>query len=134
MVRKNQHMFVQLVDMPWWCSVCMAVLAYGFLRFAVPEIEFESAGLNAIPKAIGAKAHLFALLFLIPLPFSILKNWGKKQEGSQRLPDIGSQGGAGTCPQCGNDLVLRTAKKGPSAGNKFYGCSSYPKCRFVENA
>ncbi len=33
------------------------------------------------------------------------------------------------CPVCGMEMVLRTAKKGPSAGNKFYGCPNYPKCR-----
>ena len=37
------------------------------------------------------------------------------------------------CPRCGNKLVLRTAKKGENAGNQFYGCSSFPKCRFVKN-
>jgi len=34
-----------------------------------------------------------------------------------------------TCPKCSCPLVLRSAKSGPSAGSKFYGCSSYPKCR-----
>ena len=33
------------------------------------------------------------------------------------------------CPKCGSLMVLRTAKKGKEAGNKFYGCSRYPKCR-----
>jgi len=33
------------------------------------------------------------------------------------------------CPKCGSDLVLRVAKQGVNKGNKFYGCSSYPKCR-----
>ena len=34
------------------------------------------------------------------------------------------------CPKCGSKLVLRTARKG---GNKFYGCSAFPKCRYVKN-
>ncbi len=34
-----------------------------------------------------------------------------------------------TCPKCASLLVLRTTKSGPSAGSRFYGCSSYPKCR-----
>ena len=34
-----------------------------------------------------------------------------------------------SCPKCGNELVLRVAKKGINKGNEFYGCSSYPKCR-----
>ena len=35
------------------------------------------------------------------------------------------------CPKCGNDLVLRVAKQGVNKGNEFYGCSSYPKCRYT---
>ena len=33
------------------------------------------------------------------------------------------------CPLCGSAMVLRTAKKGPTAGSLFYGCSKYPKCK-----
>ncbi len=32
-----------------------------------------------------------------------------------------------TCPQCGGALVQRQGKYGP-----FVGCSSYPKCRYIE--
>lgn len=34
----------------------------------------------------------------------------------------------GICPQCGSKLVLRNGKYGD-----FYGCSGYPKCRFIKN-
>ena len=34
-----------------------------------------------------------------------------------------------SCPKCGAALVLRTASKGANAGNQFYGCSGFPKCR-----
>ena len=37
------------------------------------------------------------------------------------------------CPQCGSKLVLRTAKKGGNAGNQFYGCSAFPRCRYTRN-
>lgn len=37
------------------------------------------------------------------------------------------------CPVCGMEMVLRTAKKGPSAGTTFYGCSRYPKCKGVRS-
>jgi predicted RNA-binding Zn-ribbon protein involved in translation (DUF1610 family) len=36
------------------------------------------------------------------------------------------------CPKCGSALVLRIAKKGINKGNKFYGCSNYPKCKYTE--
>lgn len=44
-------------------------------------------------------------------------------------PPVEEQGDL--CPRCGAGLVLRTAKKGPNRGNQFYGCSSFPKCRFT---
>lgn len=33
------------------------------------------------------------------------------------------------CPLCGGELVLRSVKKGPRAGEKFWGCAAFPKCR-----
>ncbi len=36
-----------------------------------------------------------------------------------------------SCPKCGSDMVLRTSKKGPQAGNQFWGCSAFPKCRTI---
>ncbi len=35
------------------------------------------------------------------------------------------------CPRCGGRLVLRTARRGRNAGTQFYGCLSYPKCRYI---
>lgn len=35
------------------------------------------------------------------------------------------------CPQCGSAMLLRTAKRGSSAGNQFWGCSNYPRCRQI---
>jgi len=37
------------------------------------------------------------------------------------------------CPVCGGKLVLRTARKGANAGKQFYGCSNYPKCRYIKS-
>jgi restriction system protein len=37
-----------------------------------------------------------------------------------------------TCPTCGNGLVVRTARSGPNAGEQFYGCSAYPRCRYTK--
>ena len=46
-----------------------------------------------------------------------------------------SAAGALVCPKCGGTLILRTAKKGPFAGNQFYGCSNYYSkgCTFTLN-
>lgn len=35
------------------------------------------------------------------------------------------------CAKCSSPLVLRTVRKGAQAGRRFYGCSTYPKCRYT---
>ncbi|WP_136524324.1 restriction endonuclease [Geomonas ferrireducens] len=32
------------------------------------------------------------------------------------------------CPKCGAAMQVRVARKGSNAGQKFWGCSTYPKC------
>lgn len=44
-------------------------------------------------------------------------------------PNVGKK----LCPRCGGQLVMRTASKGNSQGKKFWGCTNYPKCRYIEN-
>ena len=29
------------------------------------------------------------------------------------------------CPQCGSEMVKRKARRGPHAGNEFYGCPNW---------
>jgi restriction system protein len=38
------------------------------------------------------------------------------------------------CPQCGGKLELRVARQGSHAGQQFWGCSNFPKCKYIENA
>jgi restriction system protein len=38
------------------------------------------------------------------------------------------------CPVCAKPMVLRTAKRGPNAGQDFWGCTSYPACRGTRSA
>jgi len=37
-----------------------------------------------------------------------------------------------SCPKCGELMVLRTVKRGDNKGNKFWGCSDFPKCRTIK--
>jgi restriction system protein len=34
-----------------------------------------------------------------------------------------------TCGKCRSSMVLRTANKGSQAGDRFWGCSQFPRCR-----
>ena len=64
-----------------------------------------------------------------------IENIEKKYKTSNENVDnyVGNDESSLLCPQCGSKLVLRTAKKGENAGNQFYGCSAFPKCRYVQN-
>jgi restriction system protein len=36
------------------------------------------------------------------------------------------------CPACGSAMVIRTVRRGDRAGQRFWGCSGYPKCRVTQ--
>lgn len=55
----------------------------------------------------------------------------RNEQSTTRIDEDASQ--KKKCPRCGADLVIRTAQKGSNAGGKFWGCSSFPKCRYIEN-
>ena len=38
-----------------------------------------------------------------------------------------------TCARCGAQMVLRTGQSGARKGQKFWGCSNYPACRYTKN-
>jgi len=38
-----------------------------------------------------------------------------------------------TCQKCGSAMVLRKVKSGANAGNQFWGCSQFPKCRVIKH-
>ena len=54
-----------------------------------------------------------------------LKDDEKGEEGTAEY------NAAPDCPVCSKPMVQREAKKGKNAGNKFWGCTQYPKCRGV---
>ena len=62
---------------------------------------------------------------------AIQEKYKKPEQIVQASADIS---GNLVCPRCGGALVLRTAKKGANAGSSFYGCSNYPKCRYIQNS
>lgn len=37
------------------------------------------------------------------------------------------------CPVCGSHMLERTVGRGAKVGNKFWGCSNYPRCKGVRN-
>ena len=62
-----------------------------------------------------------------------IKNEEVSVEASKEETSITKPAENLVCPRCGGQLILRTAKKGDNAGNQFYGCSNFPKCRYIQN-
>jgi hypothetical protein len=56
---------------------------------------------------------------------------GEGDKASPRRDPVPSQEGenAPACPLCGSPMVLRTAKQGKRAGQRFWSCSRFPDCR-----
>jgi DNA topoisomerase I len=50
----------------------------------------------------------------------------KKDIGEEVNKGLESDNIVGKCPECGNNLIIRKAKK---SGKRFVGCSGYPECK-----
>ncbi len=44
---------------------------------------------------------------------------------------VQQKAGSMSCSKCGSEMRLRKATKGKNAGNEFWGCSAFPKCRNI---
>jgi hypothetical protein len=78
-----------------------------------PALESVTPSPSACPEAVVAPE---------PLP-----------EGAQPVtaPDPVTASGPPACPQCSSPMVRRQAKTGAMAGQEFWGCSTFPKCRGI---
>jgi len=52
---------------------------------------------------------------------------GREKRTAQAAPKAGTV----RCPKCGSDMVLRKARQGKYAGQRFWGCSRFPQCKGV---
>jgi restriction system protein len=50
-----------------------------------------------------------------------------------RLKTRSDPNAARLCPKCGSSLIVRTVKSGVRAGEPFWGCSAYPKCKVTQS-
>jgi len=56
---------------------------------------------------------------------------GVAKNSTAKLPNAPTNGintSTPVCPRCRVPMVARVAKRGPSPGSEFWGCSRYPKC------
>ncbi len=58
----------------------------------------------------------------------------KRTEEATSVAEAAPTAKAPLCPRCESPMVLRIAKRGTNAGEKFWGCSTYPKCQGTRSA
>jgi restriction system protein len=79
---------------------------------------------DAVAFAEGKPIELVDATALLKLLRSV------QTSGNIVLPEAGERDHlTPDCPRCGAEMVMRTARHGANAGEKFWGCSSFPNCR-----
>jgi restriction system protein len=79
MGRKNESILNLLVQCPWWVSVLVSGIAFVFLRYILPSVDFGSQMANAFAKGISSAAPIIALVLLIPAPVAAFNSWRKRR-------------------------------------------------------
>ena len=62
----------------------------------------------------------------------LAQTYATHQDHVQRLQQRSDETAHRLCPRCGSDLIIRVRKSGANMGEKFWGCTGYPKCRTVQ--
>ena len=136
------EVFVQIASkLPWWMSLVLAGVSYlGLHALAIAPPTPITPGHVAdgvIPVVL--KGITFAGQYILPILFGFASvvAFLNKAEPDAKQPSLSTTkpmnttgtGSLPACPVCSNPMVMRSAKKGSNAGNTFWGCSNYPRCK-----
>lgn len=123
-------------DLPWWVTVIVAGITYGFMREIAPHLMQDNIVAAPIMQRLPQVAWMALLLFLglagLNLWVRILKRFAARRSAkSHEALNAKTLTVAVTpeCPSCRTPMVMRVARRGPQAGNQFWGCTSYPGCK-----
>ena len=131
MARRDESIFEMLTEVPWWVGVITAGALYGLLRYLIPGLVDEDSMTGFLAELPRMFALPVAVLALLASAISAVRSLIARGRGGAQSSAASSS--SRTCPRCGADLVIRRASRGANAGSSFWGCSSYPKCRYTED-
>jgi len=130
--------------LPWWACLTIAAVGYFVLhRIAntplkpiVPGHVGETIYPAMFHGIAAAGQYIVPILFVAAAIVSLIRaKFGKpedelvpRQQASPR-PVRKTSTTLVACPECGGAMVHRSAKRGANAGNMFWGCTSYPRCK-----
>ena len=124
--------------LPWWMCILLALTTYLLFHtlavrpdpYTTREIGSDLSKLAELARFGLLKQMCVFLQYVIPAAFllgalaSVIKR--RRAVVNSQAPQASSDSHA--CPTCASPMKLRTARRGKSAGDQFYGCSRYPKC------
>ena len=74
--KRDEGIFEILSQLPWWVSVVTAGLVYAFLTWLLPTLLGSSVILKGFAQGLQSSAWIFAALFLLPIPISLVNSLG----------------------------------------------------------
>jgi hypothetical protein len=92
--------------------------------FKVAGLPLERIGVRTSYNIRDLSARLTDLAGRQVIPLEVPESITDETEGKPA-------GDKPLCPKCSGEMLLRTAKSGQNQGQKFWGCSNFPKCRAV---
>ena len=74
---RNNSVFDDLITLPWWFNLCLAIGAYVSLKYWVPNLDFENPVIRAFAAIAPHYAGLVAALLVFIAAISAFHSWRK---------------------------------------------------------
>lgn len=88
--------------------------------------------IKAFQQPVFSEAQVTAMLHTLQAG-RLAPTRATRREHVQRLKQRSDPSALRQCPRCGSALVVRTFKSGSKTGQRFWGCSTFPKCRTMQS-
>jgi len=136
------EVFIEIASkLPWWLSLVLAGVSYlalhAFTNHPLKPIAHGHVADSMIPAVLKGLASAGQYILPILFGFAAILSFFKRakpdtmQTSLYASKPLNSKSVNSTpmCPVCSSPMVMRSAKKGSNAGNAFWGCSNYPRCK-----